>query len=347
MKKTLYCLLALYGGSIGGLTSAGSAHADELPALDLNVQQITVSGLSSGGFMATQMHVAWADWVSGTGVLAAGPWYCARNSLQTALQECLNQTTVDINTAAIEAQRSQWQESGKVAALSDMATDRVWVLHGANDQRLSRHVASALAQQYQQWLSQENLKLVLDKPFAHHFPTTDSGTGCSESAPPFLGNCGFDAAGELLTHIAGPLNPPSQKPSGTLWPVDQHARAGDAGGSLAAQGYLYVPESCASGAACQVHVSFHGCNQFATAPGVDNQYATRAGFNRWADSNHMVVLYPQIKASALSPFNPQGCWDWWGYTGPDYATREGLQLKAIRKLVFSFSRNQQEYQHEQ
>jgi hypothetical protein len=32
----------------------------------------------------------------------------------------------------------------------------------------------------------------------------------------------------------------------------------------------------------------------------------------------MVLLYPQATTSGLIPYNPKGCWDWWGYTGADY-----------------------------
>jgi hypothetical protein len=31
--------------------------------------------------------------------------------------------------------------------------------------------------------------------------------------------------------------------------------------------------------------------------------------------------------------NPQGCWDWWGYTGDQYATKNGPQLKAVDALI--------------
>ena len=33
------------------------------------------------------------------------------------------------------------------------------------------------------------------------------------------------------------------------------------------------------------------------------------------------------------PLNPQGCWDWWGYTGPDYATRKGPQVLTVARML--------------
>ncbi|XOV80278.1 MAG: polyhydroxybutyrate depolymerase [Aestuariibacter sp.] len=328
--------------SVLGLAICSSLAIAEVPKLNLDIEQITVSGLSSGGFMATQMHVAFAEWVAGAGIVASGPYYCARNSLQTALQECLAQTTIDVDIAAIEQQRVDWQSAEKVAAIDAMQNDKVWILHGEKDTRLSRRVATSLVQQYQAWVNPDNVLFVDDKPFAHHFPTISQGKECSTSETPFLGLCDYDTAGAILTHLLPDIQQPKGSATGQLIAFKQQAIAGDAEGSLAEQGYIYVPTSCKEGDTCEVHVSFHGCNQFADAPGVDNQYAMSAGFNRWADANNLVVVYPQTQASNFNPFNPQGCWDWWGYTGEDYATRDGAQPKAIEKIVKYFAGEQNE-----
>jgi len=66
-------------------------------------------------------------------------------------------------------------------------------------------------------------------------------------------------------------------------------------------------------AECKLHISFHGCKQFVAKIGT--RYVVRGGFNEWAESNGYVVLYPQTVNSYTLPFNPEGCFDWWGYTG--------------------------------
>ena len=53
---------------------------------------------------------------------------------------------------------------------------------------------------------------------------------------------------------------------------------------------------------------------------------TREGYNRWAETNRLIVLYPRVEASL---FNPRGCWDWWGYSGTGYATKDGAQIRAV------------------
>jgi poly(3-hydroxybutyrate) depolymerase len=119
-------------------------------------------------------------------------------------------------------------------------------------------------------------------------------------------------------------------------------------------GWLYVPAGCeAAGAACRLHVVFHGCaqGQRAAGPGgkpIARQFVSGAGYNRWAEANRIVVLYPQVLASqALRSgdsyrLNPEGCWDFWGYTDPDgalagsqarYARRSAPQLRAVKAMV--------------
>jgi poly(3-hydroxybutyrate) depolymerase len=59
-----------------------------------------------------------------------------------------------------------------------------------------------------------------------------------------------------------------------------------------------------------------------------------AGYNRWAESNGLIVLYPQaIKRYSPSVFNPRGCWDWWGYTGATYHTQAGPQIRAVKAML--------------
>jgi poly(3-hydroxybutyrate) depolymerase len=83
-------------------------------------------------------------------------------------------------------------------------------------------------------------------------------------------------------------------------------------------------------------VAFHGCKQGGdNDPPFGNIFARFAGYNEWAKNNRIVVLYPQVVAQNYWPVNPQGCWDWWGflYTGPDYATLSGKQIKAVAQMI--------------
>ena len=36
-------------------------------------------------------------------------------------------------------------------------------------------------------------------------------------------------------------------------------------------------------------------------------------------------------------WNPDGCWDWFAYTGWDFATRSGAQIATIAKMIARLS----------
>jgi chitodextrinase len=73
-------------------------------------------------------------------------------------------------------------------------------------------------------------------------------------------------------------------------------------------------------------VVLHGCQQNVTL--VQQQYVRNTGYNRWADTNNMVMLYPQTSTAATN-----SCWDWWGYDSANYAKKSGPQMAAIKAMV--------------
>lgn len=311
------------------------AYAEDTIPLSLDTQTITVSGLSSGGYMASQFHFAHSDWVSGAALLASGPVYCAQNSITTALERCVDKVASEIPLDVINSQVATWANDGKIANTKHLEGDKVWIYHGKRDTRVNEAVTQALIKQYQTYVKPDHVVAVTDQPTPHVFPTLTNGNDCTDSTSPFIGACEYDAAGAMLTHLIGAAAPEHSKASGTLVKIDQHKLGGQPANTLAKEGYLYVPSTCEQGEVCKVHVSFHGCNQNAEAVGT--AYAEQTGINRWADANETVVLYPQTKKSMFLPLNPQACWDWWGYTGADYATQEGKQITAVKNMINALS----------
>ena len=162
---------------------------------------------------------------------------------------------------------------------------------------------------------------------AHGFPTLTTGVGCKEMASPYLNACNYDAAGELLAALHGELEP-GVAASGELKRIPQ---PGADAATMLEHALLYVPESCASGEACGLHVALHGCLQ--STEYIGDAFAAGAGYNEWAEANRLLVLYPQVASSRIAPLNPMGCWDWWGYTQGDYATKAGPQVKVIKATM--------------
>jgi len=304
--------------------------AEPLPALRADLKAVTASGLSSGGYMAVQLHVAHSAMVKGVGVIAGGPYYCAHGSLWTAYNNCMTpgRWSPLPDTKLLKQETDRLAKAKRIDPTANLAAARVWIFHGMRDRTVYPAVVQGLREYY--GFYKVKAELVDHKPAGHAMVTEDAGNKeCAATKEPYINDCDYDAAGELLKHIVGALKNPSGKPGGRLVGFDQGPYAEEA--RMGKIGFLYVPRACEKGR-CRVHVAFHGCRQ--SADEVGEQFAREAGYNRWADSNRMLVLYPQAAASwSFFAFNPRGCWDWWGYTGSAYHTQEGVQIKAVMAML--------------
>ena len=136
---------------------------------------------------------------------------------------------------------------------------------GSKDTTVHPSVMNDLHTYYQHFIGASNIKFVRNVPAEHAMPTDFFGNKCDFKGNPFINNCRFDAAGELLKFIYGPLNP---KNTGGLddrrfIEFDQSEFIGNPHQhSMADTGLIYVPASCANGQACRLHVVFHGCLQY-------------------------------------------------------------------------------------
>jgi poly(3-hydroxybutyrate) depolymerase len=319
---------------------ASVANADDtaqpLPKLKLDPSRVAVAGLSSGAYMATQMQIAYPDIFPNAALVAGGPYGCAQDKLQMALSTCMKGDPVPDVTSLVNAAK-QRAAAGKNGPLKDLAHGRVYLLHGSADTVVAPVVAEAGAHFYQALRQEPGLSGLQvhddgQRAFGHNLPTAASGDDCGKSVSPYLGHCGFDAAGAIFAQLFGaPAHAAAADSHGELRRFDQDALRQDGKDALlASSGYFYVPPACAAGKPCGLLVAFHGCKQNADAVG--QAFVKDAGFNRWADVYDVAILYPQTRAS-FAPLNPQACWDWWGYSGSNYDTRQGVQLLWVVNAV--------------
>ena len=304
--------------------------ADRLPGYDADAARFTASGVSSGGYMAVQVQVAHSSRVRGVAAIAAGPYYCAQGSLWTATQSCMKPSAWAPLPAlpVLQTHAERLSREGAIDRTSNLPGTRVWLFSGTRDETVTAEVVDALRAFYASYAAA--VVHVRDKPAGHAMVTEAAGSACAATAPPFINDCDYDAAGELLRHLLGSLAPPAAKPAGRLLAFDQREFADTHAISMGDSGYAYIPDAC-DAQPCKVHVAFHGCRQGAEAVG--ERFVRDAGYNRWADTNRLIVLYPQAIARTWWVYNPRGCWDWWGYTGARYATKEGAQIRAVLGMV--------------
>ncbi|MBT2404777.1 MULTISPECIES: PHB depolymerase family esterase [unclassified Streptomyces] len=301
------------------------------------IDAVYSAGVSSGGYMATQLHVAYSGTFSGSAAFASGPYYCAQNDLNKALNACMN-TSQDLQANTLEQTARDWAAQGLIDPLANLSSDPVYAFSGSNDSTVKRLVADALADSYGRFGSQV---LYNKSTTAGHAWISPLGpNSCTVTQKPWVNNCGIDAERDLLTHLLGSVSTPSGSPGGTLTRFDQNAYV--PGGNAAAismsdKGFYYTPKACADGAVCKLVVALHGCKQGYAYQGFGTQFIDNAYLNEYADTNQLIVLYPQAIATTTLD-NPNGCWNWWGYLGDSaYARHGGKQIETIMAMVHGLS----------
>ncbi len=307
-----------------------SANAAPLPQVNIDATQTTVSGASSGGYMAVQLHVAYSSrFKKGAAVISGGPYNCAQGSVISALTRCLGKGSIPVTD--LIAITNQWAKDGAIDAISNLAASKVYLFSAANDSVVNEATTTSLQTYYQNFLPTTNIVHKKDIPSEHGFVTDNYGASCLTKAAPFINNCNFDLAGALLQHLYGALNArKSDGLDGKLVEFDQSTFV--TGHGMGETGWVYVPKTCSLATPCRVHVALHGCRQNSTDVG--QEFVRNAGYNRWADTNGIVVLYPQTGKGATN-----SCWDWWGYDDANYAKKSAPQMKAIIAMLEHLSRS--------
>ncbi|MBD0271544.1 MAG: hypothetical protein ICV73_06400, partial [Acetobacteraceae bacterium] len=200
--------------------------------LRLDRATVTVSGLSSGGFFAHQFHVAHSGLVAGAGVMAGGPYGCVEtipnpywphaplDRFSAALVACTRYAGDrfwGLRPAAPRAEDAlalvlKARRQGDIDDPANLNDDRVWLFRGAKDEVVPAAVAEALKGLYEA-LGVDGARLRVEpndprRPANHGMPV-DRFRGdsrfpkrdCSEHRPPFVIECGRDAAEPLFRHL--------------------------------------------------------------------------------------------------------------------------------------------------
>ena len=285
--------------------------------------------------MAAQIAVAHSRAVRGVGIFAGGPYYCVGIDPRRAEGECMKGVP---DPAASRREAERLAALKLVDPVDNLKQTRSWVLAGAADEVVAEPVVHAASRFFAAY-NAAGAAYTVQPGLGHGLATSDFGTACNLSASPYLNKCGVASVEAMLAHLLPSAAVASSK--GGLQTFDQDefvplVRRLWGTAAFDATGYVFVPERCTA-RRCRVHVALHGCRQGAALVG--DTFARHAGYNAWAAAHDLIVLYPQVRPSQPSffawwqPYNPRGCWDWWGYTGTDYATKNGVQIATIVAMV--------------
>jgi poly(3-hydroxybutyrate) depolymerase len=354
--SVLALTLALGSGSANG--------AEKLGSYPVDAKKVSISGISSGAFMANQVHIAHSALIMGAGMIAGGLYACAVDGIEgdhlrvldtLATGPCMSWPGGLQRFEVYKARVEEFAERGWIDPLNGLEGDRVYLFTGRSDKVVNPETVHRAAQLYLSLgVAAEDLKLVdvnrlPGKGAGHSWVTVDYGGPCDANTDPYIDACGYDQAEDILHHIYGALKPRPPSLSGEFVEFSQaefapHGKPVENG--LNEVGYLYVPKACEPGggnAKCALHVALHGCLQSAELLG--GVFYKNVGLNEWADGNNIIVLYPQAhtvsskdfttkKQTDLFEINPAGCWNWFGYSYDDhYPLRDGGQVTAIYNMI--------------
>ncbi len=234
----------------------------------------------------------------------------------------------------------------------------MYIFTGSKD-LVVRSVSVAATRDFyvEQGVAEKNVLFDDTVPAGHSIITeniTDSPLAANK--PPYINRGDFVQSHDLLNHIYGNLAKPAPRAQGRYVQFEQAPFWGDDGAraSMAKYGYAYIPSKVDMGQAEAkgVHIVMHGCKQgyayvnyvngradIANQPPYGMRYITTTGYVEMAEANNIIMLFPQaIGADTNAAQNPEGCWDWWGYSdtdsdAPDYYSKNAIQIRAIHGMM--------------
>lgn len=264
--------------------------------------------------MASQMHVAYSSAVTGVGIVAGGAYHLLHDEDSIDLEDSIEYAY-------------QQSNSRRIDDLSNLEGSPVWLFSGTQDTTVSP-VLMKLAKAFYRIL-EADIKSTFNVDATHGWITDNYGAPCNIHQFPWINNCGIDAAAEILSHIYKTKFNQATPDLERVFRFDQTPYFSDDNASLSDYGYMYYPKKCEE-FECELHVMLHGCVM--TRETIGGALIINSGFNELAEGSGFIILYPQVRKSS---FNPDECWDYKGFTGPDYSLKSGLQLSALYRMTQS------------
>ncbi len=198
-----------------------TAQADDPPlgTYNADISESSISGISSGAFMAVQFATAWSGTIKGVGVIAGGPYYCAQG---TAIGATRRQYRGDpdryrsLPGGAASRSRTAGQADRRLGSQwgyrqhAHIAGQKIYVFGGYNDAVVNHTVADATRRFYLHYLSDRNRGNLFYQTAigaGHSQVTLSYGLECSDNGDYFIDRCNYDQAGVILQHVYGALQP--------------------------------------------------------------------------------------------------------------------------------------------
>src|SRR3954447_8693250 len=123
--------------------SAAAAKPISLRSYNAPIGESSISGVSSGAFMAVQFGTAWSSIIKGVGVVAGGPYWCAKADASDAITwywgpvwratgTCMKGPASDLNVSDFIAKADAKAATDDIDRLDNLSRQKIYLFHGYN-----------------------------------------------------------------------------------------------------------------------------------------------------------------------------------------------------------------------
>jgi len=320
---------------------------------NIDTKKVTLSGLSGGGSFAEILHLTYSSHFSGIGIFSAFFYRCGNYSktIEEHYAKCGNpggyptkgfkpNTKLSNPNLAVKNAK-EYADAKLIDPLNNLRHQKVFIWQGTIDVYTTPNNGLSVLNIYEPYLDSKEQVYTKIQYANHHLPTINRGTNCPMQSDPtkdaFIGKCQYNGVYNMLDFLLPQntvVSPENQKSKLTnLKEFDQSEFFHGIGNSttigLADVGFIYVPSNCTSTKnKCYLHFYFHGC--FLTFSEVGTKHIVQSGFLEVAEANNIIVVFPMAK---VTPANTGGCFDFFGYTGSNYAMKTGKQITIIQRIL--------------
>jgi len=167
-RRTVMATFIAFGTAASAAGPARAEQPAKLSGYNADIGESSISGISSGAFMAVQFATAWSSVIKSVGVVAGGPYWCAKADADD-IDDIINGYTLPIMTATGPcmtgpppelsgsfAKADAKSASGDIDALQFVRRQKIYVFHGYNDAVVAKSVTDAAADFYRHYLGEAN-----------------------------------------------------------------------------------------------------------------------------------------------------------------------------------------------
>jgi hypothetical protein len=139
------------------LDIAPATGAEKLGSYPVDPAKVSISGISSGAFMANQFHIAHSALIMGAGLMAGGLYGCAVEAVEgdglrvldaLATGPCMSAPDELRSLDVYAARVREFAERGWIDSLDGLKGDRVYMFTGRNDKVVNPETVRRAAQLY-------------------------------------------------------------------------------------------------------------------------------------------------------------------------------------------------------